>query len=311
MTCGPSLIEDDKVVKSPVTGEDQKLITTWYTGRAVEFIDKNKDKPFFLYVPHSMPHVPLYVSGKFKGSSKQGLYGDVIQEIDWSVGEILKAIKRNGLDENTLVIFTSDNGPWISYGDHAGSALPLREAKGTAWEGGQREPTIMRWPGSIPAGTVCDTPAMSIDLLPTIAHLIDAVLPKHTIDGLNIWPLIAGEKGAKNPHEGYWFYYKQNELHAVLMGKWKLYFPHTYRTLGNRAGGTGGTPVRYHSAKVTKPELYNLADDIGETRDLAAKYPEVVKRLERFAEKARAELGDRLTKRQGKGVRAPGQVAKK
>ena len=303
------LIEDDKVVKAKVTGEDQKLITAWYTGRAVEFIDKNKNKPFFLYVPHSMPHVPLYVSGKFKGSSEQGLYGDVIQEIDWSVGEILKAVKRNGLDENTLVIYTSDNGPWVSYGDHSGSALPLREAKGTAWEGGVREPTIMRWPGRVPAGTVCDTPAMNIDLLPTVAHLVGAKLPKHKIDGRNVWPLIAGEKGAKNPHEGYWFYYKQNELHAVTMGKWKLYLPHTYRTMGSTAGGTGGTPTRYLSAKVTKPELYNLADDMSETVDLAAKYPEVVKRLERFAEKARAELGDRLTKRKGSGVRAPGQVA--
>jgi hypothetical protein len=256
-----------------------------------------------------MPHVPLYVSGKFKGSSAQGLYGDVIQEIDWSVGEILKAVKRNGLDENTLVIYTSDNGPWVSYGDHAGSALPLREAKGTAWEGGVREPTIMRWPGRVPAGTVCDTPAMNIDLLPTVAQLVGAKLPKHKIDGLNVWPLIAGEKGAKNPHEGYWFYYKQNELHAVTMGKWKLYLPHTYRTMGSTAGGTGGTPTRYLSAKVTKPELYNLADDMSETVDLAAKYPEVVKRLERFAEKARAELGDRLTKRKGSGVRAPGQLA--
>ncbi len=288
--------------------KEQSNLTTMLTERAVHFINNNKDEPFFLYLPHPQPHVPLFVSDKFRGKSEQGLYGDVMMELDWSVGQVLQALKQNGIDDNTLVIFTSDNGPWLSYGDHAGSTGPLREGKGTAWEGGVREPMIMRWPGKIPAGYVCDVPAMNIDLLPTIAHLVGGELPKHPIDGLNIWPLITNQPGAQNPHEGYWFYYKHNELHAVMMGKWKLYFPHTYRTLAGRPGGTGGIPVKYSQGKLSSPELYNLADDVSETTDLAGKYPEVVDRLNKFAEKARAELGDRLTQRKGEGVRAPGQL---
>ncbi|MCK4628408.1 MAG: sulfatase, partial [Sedimentisphaerales bacterium] len=208
------LIEGNKTIEH---NPDQSQLTTWYTERAVKFIDKNKERPFFLYVAHNMPHVPLFVSDKFKGKSKRGLYGDVIMEIDWSVGQILAALKRNGLDENTLVIFTSDNGPWLNYGDHGGCALPLREGKGTMWEGGQREPCIMRWPGKIPAGTTCQEPAMTIDLLPTIARLTKTKLPKHKIDGKDIWPLMAGQGGAKCPHEALYFYYG-TDLHAVRSG---------------------------------------------------------------------------------------------
>ena len=288
---------------------DQKMMTTWLTTKAVDFINRKKHKPFFLYVPHPQPHVPLYVSDRFAGTTERGLYGDVIAEIDWSVGEILNAIKTNGLDDNTLVIFTSDNGPWLSYGTHGGSALPLREGKGTAWEGGMREPCIMRWPGKIPAGTICDTPAMNIDLLPTIANLIDADLPEKTIDGLDIWPILAGEEGATNPHkDGYWFYYKRNELHAVSEGKWKLYFPHQYRTMAGKPGGNDGTPNSYASAKLTEPELYNLADDMSETKNVAAEHPEVVKSLLAKAKIARVELGDKLTTNSDKGAgsRSPG-----
>ena len=237
------------------------------------------------------------------------MYGDVISEIDWSVGEILKALKEDGLDDNTLVIFTSDNGPWLSYGDHGGSALPLREGKGTAWEGGVREPCVMRWPGKIPAGTVCDEPGMNIDILPTLAALIGAKLPEHTIDGIDIWPMISGPIGTKNPHKGYWYYYKQNELHAVSMGKWKLYLPHSYRTMEGRPGGSGGTPDKYSQAKVDGLELYDLSSDISETNNVADDHPDQVKKMQAFAEEARAELGDRLMKRVGAGVREPGKVA--
>src|SRR5262249_46343508 len=163
---------NETVVNKDVRAEDQAKLTTQYTERAVKFIEKNKDKPFFFYLAHSMPHVPLHVSDKFKGSSKQGLYGDVIQEIDWSVGEILGALKKHKLEDNTLVIFTSDNGPWLSYGNHAGGAGSLREGKGTVWEGGHREPFVARWPGKIPAGSECREPAMTIDLFPTFAGLI-------------------------------------------------------------------------------------------------------------------------------------------
>lgn len=286
---------------------DQSMMTTMLTNKAVEFINRHRDEPFFLYVPHPQPHVPLFVSERFKGKTKRGLYGDVISEIDWSVGEILNAIKTNGLDENTFVMFTSDNGPWLSYGEHSGSALPLREGKGTVWEGGVREACIMRWPGKIPAGTVSDVPAMNIDILPTMANLIGAELPEKKIDGLDVWPLIAGNEDAKNPHKGYWFYYKRNELQAVSKGNWKLYLPHTYRTLDGRPGGTGGLPVPYSSAS-TETELYDLSQDISEQKNVAAQHPDVVKELLSFAEEARNELGDALTKREGAGSREPGKV---
>ncbi|MDB4459172.1 sulfatase [bacterium] len=298
------LIEGEKTIHYL---NDQSQLTTMLTDRAVHFINNHKNDPFFLYVPHPQPHVPLFVSDKFKGKSELGLYGDVMMELDWSVGEILKAIKRNGLDDNTLVIFTSDNGPWLSYGDHSGRAKPLREGKGTVWEGGVREPMIMRWPGVLPAGKVQDTPAMNIDILPTIADLIGAELPKHQIDGKNIWPLITCQTGAKNPQEAYYFYYKQNELQAVLSGKWKLILPHRFRTLAGNPGGKGGIPVKYSNTD-SALELYNLSDDIGEKTDLASRYPEVVKRLQKYANKARQDLGDKLTKTKGKGVRPAGTL---
>lgn len=297
------LIENETIINPNVTAADQCQLTTWYTERAVRFIEKNKGRPFFLYVAHSMPHVPLFVSDKFRGKSERGLYGDVIMEIDWSVGEIMAALKRNGLDKNTLVIFGSDNGPWLSYGNHAGSAEPLREGKGTSWEGGVRTPWLMRWPGKIPAGTVCDEFLMTIDLFPTLAKLTGAPLPKHKIDGLDIWPILAGQRGAKNPHDGYWLYYAQNELQAVTDGRWKLYFPHTYRTLGGRPGGRDGIPAKYEQRKLESSELYDLKNDISETTNVIAQHPDVVKRLEALAEAARAELGDALTKRRGSGVR--------
>ena len=298
------LIEGDRVVQLQ---PDQTQLTTWYTERAVKFIDGHKEQPFFLYVPHSMPHVPLFVSDKFKGKSEQGLYGDVIMEIDWSVGQILDAIKRNGLDENTLVMFTADNGPWLSYGDHAGSALPLREGKGTSFEGGHREAFIARWPGRIPADTACRETAMTIDIFPTIARLIGAELPKHRIDGLDIWPLLSGDPKAKCPHEAFFFYYEVNQLQAVRSGPWKLYFPHTSRTLAGRPGGTGGLPANYEPLKVGL-ELYNLDDDLGETKNVADEHPDVVQRLQAYAEQARADMGDALTKRVGKNQREPGRL---
>ncbi|PYI80442.1 MAG: arylsulfatase, partial [Verrucomicrobia bacterium] len=261
-----------------------------------------------LYVPHNMPHVPLHVSGKFKGKSKQGLYGDVIEEIDWSVGQILAALKKYGLKRNTLVIFISDNGPWLSYGNHAGSAGPLREGKGTCWEGGVRVPCIMRWPGKIPARSVCREPAMTIDIFPTIARLIDAQLPAHKIDGKDIWPVLSGERNAKSPQQAYFFYYNVGELQAVRSGRWKLILPHTYRTLAGRPGGTGGKPTKYEQVKIDVA-LYDLEKDIGETTNVAGQHPEVVKRLEVLVEQCRDDLGDALTKRTGKNVREPGSIA--
>ena len=303
------MIENDHVAITPVTAEDQTHLTTWYTEHAVDFIDRSKDRPFFLYLAHSMPHVPLFVSDKYAGKTPRGLFGDVISEIDWSVGQVLDALARNGLDERTLVIFTSDNGPWLSYGDHAGSTGPLREGKGTSWEGGVREPFVARWPGRIPAGRTCAEPAMTIDLLPTIAGLLGAELPDHKIDGLDIWPLLSGQPGAKSPHESFYFYYANEQLQAVMSGTLKLYLPHTYRTLAGRPGGHDGIPVDYEHRTLKQPELYDVVADISETKDLAAERPEDVKRLLAIAEQARRDLGDTLTKRTGSGVRPPGRVA--
>jgi arylsulfatase A-like enzyme/sugar phosphate isomerase/epimerase len=300
------IYDGEKRTKIGVTHEDQEQLTTWYAEHAVSFIDRHKAQPFFLYVTPNMPHVPLHVSEKFRGKSERGLYGDVIMEIDWAVGEILAAIKRNGLDENTLVIFTSDNGPWLSYGNHAGSAEPLREGKGTSFDGGHREPFIVRWPGKIPAGTVCTEPAMTIDIFPTVARLIGAGLPAHKIDGLDIWPLFAGESGARNPHEAYFFYYDVNALQAVRSGEWKLFFPHQSRTMNGQTPGHDGIPGKYRMQAIGH-ELYNLSDDIGETKNIAEQNPEIVKRLEALAEGAREDLGDALTKRVGKGAREPGR----
>lgn len=301
------LIEGDKPLKVGLTPEDQEQLTTQYAEHAVSFIERNKARPFFLYVTPNQPHVPLFVSAKFKGKSEQGIYGDVIMEIDWLVGEILGALKKQGLDEKTLVIFTSDNGPWLSYGNHAGSAEPLREGKGTAFEGGHREAFIVRWPGKIPADSVCSEPAMTIDLFPTIARLTGAKLPEHKIDGLDIWPLFAGDAGARNPHDAYFFYYAQNELQAVRGGEWKLFFPHKARSMIGQAPGKDGIPGKYKALPVAQ-ELYHLKTDVGETKDVAAQNPEIVKRLEALAETARADMGDRLTNRTGKGNREPGRV---
>jgi len=302
------LFDGEKVIIPAVTHADQEQLTTWYTERAVKFIDGNRDKPFFLYVAHSMPHVPLHVSDKFKGKSAQGLYGDVIEEIDWSVGRIMDAIERNGLQDNTWVIFTSDNGPWLIFGNHAGSAYPLREGKGTAWEGGTRVPCLMRWPGKIPAGTVCNDMLMTIDLLPTIAAVIGAKLPAHAIDGLDEWPIISGQQRAANPHSSYWFYYNKDQLHAVATGdgRWKMQFPHSYGSLAGKPAGKDGVPAGGTNCTIEKIELYDLVNDVGETDDVAEKYPEIVKRLEAEAEGAREELGDALMQRAGKGVREPG-----
>ena len=297
------LIEGDKVIQ---LDPDQTQLTTWYTEHAVQFIEKNKDRPFFLYLPHSMVHVPLHVSDKFKGKSKRGLFGDVVMEIDWSVGQIMSTLKRLGLDRNTMVVFCSDNGPWLSYGDHAGSAKPLREGKGTTFDGGQREPTLMRWPGRIPAGKVCREPVTTMDILPTIARLTGAKLPDHTIDGKDIWPLIAGEAGAKSPHEAF-FYYKGWALEAVRSGKWKLHLPHGYRTLAGRPGGTGGIPAKYEQARIDVA-LFDLENDISEQHDVAAEHPDVVATLQQLADQMRQDLGDSLQKTPGTGRRPPGKA---
>jgi arylsulfatase A len=296
------LIEGDEVVK---LDPDQSQLTTWYTEHAVSFIERHRDTPFFLYVPHAMPHVPLFVSDTVKGTTKGGLYGDVIAEIDWSVGQILDAVKRAKVDNDSLVIFTSDNGPWMSYGNHAGSPGPFRESKGTSFEGGVRVPFVARWPGRIPEGAVGRLPAMTIDLLPTLAKLAGApVSTERIIDGRDMWPLMAGQPNAQAPHDALYFYWG-SELHAVRSGKWKLHLPHPYQSLD--VAGNDGSPGRYVRKEIPL-SLFDLEKDPGETTSVADRNPAVVKRLLTYAERARDDLGDSLTKRVGKNVRPAGRM---
>jgi len=306
------LYEGDKVINPDVSHRDMEQLTTQYTERAVSFIERNKEKPFFLYVAHTMPHVPLAVSDKFRGTTKRGLYGDAVEEVDWGIGEILTTLKKLDLEKDTLVMFMSDNGPWLIYGNHAGSAYPLREGKTTTWDGGTRVPFIARWPGHIPADSVCTEMAMGIDLLPTIAKLIDAPPPERKIDGLDIWPLFAGEKNAKNPHEVYFFYgvpfgsFAGAELESVRTREWKLILPHTYRTLGGRKPGMDGWPAEYQKQPVLEPELYDMTGDIEEKHNVAAQHPDIVLRMLDMAEQCRVDLGDTTLNRKGAGVREPG-----
>lgn len=291
------LRHDDKVLE---LNPDQSKLTGWYTERGVKFIEANKDKPFFLYMPHSMPHVPIYASEKFKGKSSHGLYGDVIEEIDSSVGTILETLKKHSLDKNTLVIFTSDNGPWLSYGNHGGSRGVLREGKGTEFEGGVRVPFVARWPGKIPAASISNEPTMTIDLLPTlVAYAGGVVLEEPKIDGKNISAVLEARPGAKSPQEAYYFYWG-DALHAVTSEKWKLHFPHPY--LHIIEGGKDGKPGKGETRKM-ELSLFDLDADISESKNVADQNPEVVKKLQMLGDKIREELGDSLTGKKGSQLR--------
>lgn len=275
-------------VKIPrVTKEHQPMLTTWYTEHAVDFIHRNRESPFLLYVAHSMPHVPLFVSDKFAGKSGAGLYGDVMMEIDWSAGEIMKALRAAGVDEHTMVIFTSDNGPWTSYGNHSGKT-PYREAKGTGFDGGTRSACIMRYPKQIKAGTVSTRTLCSIDLLPTIATLAGAALPANTIDGRNVWDVIAGKIGAENPHR-YYAFSTNTTFEGVISGdgRWKLHLPHSYRTL-IRAGNDGAAG-KYRQAAI-ELALFDMEADPKETTNVIDRFPEVAARLQAYAEEHRKQF---------------------
>ncbi len=298
------LYENETVIDTLV---EQSQLTTQITERSVDFIKRNKDKPFFLYVPHPQPHVPLFVSDKFKGKSERGLYGDVIMEIDWSVGQIIQALKDNGLEEDTMVIFTSDNGPWLSYGNHAGSALPLREGKGTAWEGGQREPFIMKYPKKLKPGRTVDVPMMAIDILPTIAHVTGSKLPEQVIDGKNAWPILTGER-TQPVQDAYFFYYRVNEMFGVRYGKWKMYFPHRYRTMDGQEPGKDGQPGNYRYVDMEEIELYDVVNDVSETNNVAEAHPEIVAEIKARANTMRQRLGDSLMELEGSETREPGRV---
>ena len=280
----PLMANGDVIATNP----DQSRLTTDYTARAVQFIERNREGPFFLYLAHTMPHVPLGVSDRFRGATGAGLYADVIRELDWSVGQVLETLRRLELERDTLVVFTSDNGPWAEYGNHAGSAGPLRGSKGTAFEGGVRVPFIARWPGRLPAGRTGAEPAMTIDLLPTVAKLAEADLPGG-VDGVDVWPLLAGASQRADARSLY--FYWGRELHAVRRGRWKLHVPHPYRRVLER--GADGQPGRIDQGRMGRA-LFDLTADIGESRDVSRDHPEVVEALLEEAARARRELGDSL-----------------
>ena len=281
--------ENGKIKVERMTKKEQPMLTTWYTEHAVDFIRRNKSNPFLLYVPHSMPHVPLFRSEKFAGKSGTGVYGDVMMELDWSVNQIMKSLKDNGLEDNTLVIMTSDNGPWTSYGNHAGHT-PFREAKGTSFDGGTRSACIMRYPGKIKAGTVSNRTMCTIDLLPTIAKLAGAKLPKNPIDGLDVWDLIIDKNGAQNPHK-YYAFSTNKTFEGVISGdgRWKLHLPHSYRTLVY--AGNDGNPGEYRQAEIGL-SLFDMEADPYEKENVLSKFPDVAKRMQGFAEEHRRQFYD-------------------
>ncbi len=302
------LIDGNEKVREIRTLDDQAGLTTLYTDRAVHFIERNKggEQPFFLYFAHSMPHVPLAVSDKFKGKSQQGMYGDVMMEIDWSVGMLLETLQKNQLEENTLVIFTSDNGPWANFGNHAGSTGGLREAKATTFEGGNRVPCIMRWPGVIPEGKACNQLASTIDILPTLAAIAGAPLPGLPIDGVSILPLLNGQSDT-SPRTHFLYYYKENDLEAVRDGQFKLVFPHKHETYRSNLPGNDGYPGIRGTTDIGL-SLFDIRRDPGEQYNVAELYPEVVARLSAIAVSAREDMGDNLTSQPGKNRRCAGEV---
>ncbi len=301
-------LNGNDTLRAITTLDEQAELTGIYTEKAVNFIKNHKKEPFFLYIPHSMPHVPIAASPRFKGKSKQGTYGDVVMELDWSVGEILKALKENGIDDKTLVVFTSDNGPWLNYGNHAGSAGGFREGKGVSTEGGQRVPCIVRWKGVAPAGLVCNQLSSTIDLLPTFAALTRSTLPENKVDGVDISSLFKGDMTA-TPRQTFYYYYRRNNLEAVRRGDWKLVLPHEGRSYEGQQPGNDGYPGKAPENTTYPMALYDLRRDPGERYDVQATYPAVVEELRKLAEEAREDLGDDLTKRTGKRVREAGVAA--
>jgi arylsulfatase len=269
---------------------DMSTLTHRYTDEAINFIDQNKEQPFFLYLAHTMPHTLLAVSDEFKGKSAGGFYGDVIEEIDYNVGRLLSFLKEKGLDENTYVIFTSDNGPWWIKGEHAGHAKPLRGAKTSAWEGGLRVPCIIRAPGKVPAGKTSDQVTATIDLLPTIANIAGAEIPTdRVIDGLDISNII---KGKSTSIERPYFYYQHQDLRAVRKGKWKLHLPHNpnSKSIAYRKWPVHIAPE--DRVLFTEPMLYNLENDIGETTNVASENPAVVEELTKLLNWVKKDIGD-------------------
>ncbi len=281
-TAACPLLRNNVVIEVPA---DQTQFTQRYTRETIRFITENKEKPFFVYLAHNMPHIPLHASEKFVGSSKRGIYGDTIQELDWSTGEILRTLKELGLHKHTLVIFTSDNGPNTGKG---GSAGPLKGGKGSTLEGGVRVPFVAHWPGTIPAGTQSDAAITGMDLLPTLTKLAGGDVPHNRrIDGKDIWPLLSGKPNVKSPHEAI-FYLRGRGVQGIRVGDWK-YRIATVKTPKNKKSQRQPASDR-KPKKVNLETLYNLKDDIGEQDNLSARHPQIVARLKKRMEDFYNEL---------------------
>jgi arylsulfatase A-like enzyme len=273
------LLRDEKIAEL-MDGEGQRRMVELYTKEAVDFIGRNKDKPFYLYFAHNAVHTPIYPGAAFAGKSSNGRFGDWVEEVDWSVGQVLDALRSQGLDKDTLVIFTSDNGPWLTKGADGGSAGPLRGGKGSTWEGGVRVPTLAWWPGHVPAGSVNDAVAATIDLLPTFVSLAGGTVPATpVIDGRDITPILLGQskESAREAH----YYFAGYNLQAVRQGRWKLALAPQSEGMNNKNGPKVADGLR----------LYDLDAEIGEQTDVAAQHPEVVAKLKALADKISAEIG--------------------
>lgn len=301
------LIDGGEPIRTFSSLEEQSELTGLLTDKAISFIERNQKQPFFLYLAHPMPHVPISASKAFIGKSKQGLYGDVIQEVDANVGRILDKIKELKLDRNTLIIFTSDNGPWLNFGNHAGSTGGFREGKGTTFEGGHRVPCIMRWKGKIPSGLVLDQLASTLDIFTTIASITGAALPDKKIDGVDLFPLMKGDLSQK-PRDEFYYYYRRNSLEAVRKDNWKLVYEHPSRSYIDQVPGKDGMPGPAPENVMMPKALYDLKNDPFEKNDLKEKFPAIVKQLEEIGEKAREDLGDDIQNRKGSNVRPAGKV---
>jgi arylsulfatase len=300
------LIQNETVID---TISEQSWFTQRFTEKAIDFIDANRSKPFFLYLAHPMPHVPIYVSDKFKDKSGKGLYADVIMELDWSVGEIINKLKQLKLEENTLLIVASDNGPWLPFGNHAGVTNGLRESKGTSWDGGVRTPCLMYWKGKLAKGVNVNTPIMNIDILPTIAYLTNSSLPEKPIDGVNIWKVLSNDSKDKEfvSLRPLFIYYNTNELQGMRWKNWKLYFPHTYNSMDGVTPGNDSKRAQTRQVKLEAMELYDLSNDKGEKANLASKFPDVVSQMNTMADEIRKKIGDSLKGIKGTENREPGR----
>jgi arylsulfatase len=301
------VVRNDEVVDTIADLEGQGTLTGRWTDAAIDFIRRNRRKPFFAYIPHSMPHVPINASPAFRGKSRQGMYGDVIQEVDHHVGRILETLRALRLERNTLVIFTSDNGPWLNFGNHAGNAGGFREGKGTSFEGGHRVPCLMRWKGTMPAGLVANQLSSTIDILPTLAGITGAKLPEKKIDGVDIGTILKGDMTA-TPRRTFNYYYRNNSLEAVRRDHWKLVFAHPSRSYLGQTPGVDGFPGPSPENVPMREALYDLRRDPGEQYDVSARHPEVLSELRAHADEVRKELGDELQRVTGRGNREVGRL---